>query len=142
MPAERIARHVIEDEILRFTRATAACRVWIVQMRAIRGAVAGNDECGSRRPGLDFSSRGLQCAGAGGTSLRDGGSAHVGRTDQSHEPWQTVEVSRLRPGHPENAKIEYRWIDVASCHFVLRHVRRKTQAMQARQCALPPCKGG
>ena len=54
MAAERIAAEIVHDPVFVRAGAARAARIGVIQMRSVRGAVAGDGERDIGQPGIDF----------------------------------------------------------------------------------------
>ncbi len=141
MAAERIAAEIVHDPVLGRTGAARTLRVRVVQVRAVRRAVAVDDECGLGHSGTDFLGAGEQRAHAGGARLHHRRAAGTVGADQAGQPRQAVERVLLRHREAEHAVIEDRRIDRALLQFGAGDVGGKFDAVQVGETALPAREG-
>ena len=141
VPAERVVREVVEHPILMAGGAAGRRRIGIDDVRSVRDAIAGRDQCGRGEIGFDLLRRRKQAAHAGGAGLIDGRAAHLGGADHAHEPGQTVERALLRHRGAEHAEVERRRRYVALGELGFRDVGAELNAVQMGEAALPLGKG-
>jgi len=141
VPTERVAAEVVEHPVLGGAGAAGSSRVRVVQVRAVRRAVAIHDERRLGHAAFDFLHGGQQRAYAGGAGLHQRRAACALRADHPRQPGKTVERVLLRHREAEYAVIEALGVDVALLQLVARDVRGELDAIQVREAALPAGEG-
>ena len=139
--AERIVAEIVDHPILVRGGAARRRRIGINNVRAVGDAIAGRDQRGDGKSGLDFLGAGEQAAHAGGAGLGDGRPADLAAADQPHEPWQPVERRLLRHRHAEHAVVERVRRDAPLGKLRLGHMGGEFDAVQVGETALPFGKG-
>ena len=135
-----ITREVVEDPVLMLARPSHAAGIGVVKVRAVGSSIARQHQGTGRLAPKDRLRSRLHTAHARCTSLIDGRSAHVRRTDEACYPRQPVDTVPLRDGRSEHAEIERLDGDFSRLQFSRGGMCRDFETVKTRKAPLPPGK--
>ena len=137
MLTERVVAEIIHHPILARAGAAGAFRIGVIDVRPVRGAIAGDRHRGPRLADLDLLHSGKQRTHAGGASLHHRRAADVGKAGHPGHPGQSKKRMLLRHGKTKNAIVDGIGRDFAVGQFLAQRLRGKLQRVEIGEGALP-----